>query len=78
MFDPHRALKASMLQDLEKGLACEINAINGAISEWADKYGVSTPVNDKVVAIIKAIEEEAIKPGLDNLLLIDIPELPVE
>ncbi len=78
IFGPHRALKASMLQDLEKGLACEINAINGAISEWAAKYGVSTPVNDKVVAIIQAIEEGAIKPGLDNLNLIDIPELPVE
>ncbi len=78
IFGPHRALKASMLQDLEKGLACEINAINGAISQWAVKYGVSTPVNNKVVAIIQAIEEGTMQPGLDNVHLIDMPELPAE
>ncbi len=78
IFGPHRALKASMLQDLEKGLSCKISAINGTISAWASQYGVNTPVNDKVVSNIQAIEEGAMNPGMDNLHLIDIPELPAE
>jgi 2-dehydropantoate 2-reductase len=31
VFGPHRLLKASMLQDLEKGLKTEIDAINGVV-----------------------------------------------
>lgn len=46
----------SMLQDYNLGRRCEIEAINGSISQEGRKYGVSTPVNDTVVAIIKARE----------------------
>lgn len=78
IFEPHRTLKASMLQDIEKGHPCEIDAINGVISEWARKYDVLTPVNDKVVEIIKNIQAGRLQPGADNLEMIDIPELPEE
>jgi 2-dehydropantoate 2-reductase len=78
MFGPHRNLKASMLQDIEKGRPCEIGALNGAISEWAARYSVATPVNDKVVEIIKKIEAGELKASIDNLDLFVLPELPEE
>lgn len=53
----HKLLKASMLQDLEKGRNCEVDAINGVVCEFGSKYGVKTPYNDKVCEIIHLIED---------------------
>jgi 2-dehydropantoate 2-reductase len=75
MWNAHRALKASMLQDLEKGRKCEIGAINGAVCAMGDKYGVDTPVNDQVVEIVRGIESGGRKPGFDNLKLFKLPEI---
>ena len=55
-FTQAAALKASMLQDLEKGRKCEIDAINGVVCGMGKKYGVPTPANDLVVKIVKEIE----------------------
>lgn len=63
----HAKLKASMLQDLEKGKLTEVDAINGAVSEYGRKVGCPTPMNDKVVEIIHSIEQGKLKPGFDNL-----------
>lgn len=63
----HRKIRASMLQDIEKGKPCEVDAINGVVSEYGDKVGVDTPVNDKTVEIIKRIEKGELKPSFDNL-----------
>ena len=38
-FRPHRPLKASMLQDMEKGIPCEIDYIVGICSQWGRKLG---------------------------------------
>jgi 2-dehydropantoate 2-reductase len=65
----HARLKASMLQDLEKGKLTEVDAINGAVSDYGRKVGVPTPMNDKVVEIIHGIERGELKPGFDNLKL---------
>ena len=65
----HARLKASMLQDLEKGKLTEVDAINGAVSDYGRKVGVPTPMNDKVVEIIHSIERGELKPGFDNLKL---------
>ena len=51
-----RPLVASMLQDLRKGIKCEINAINGVVVDAGRKYGVSTPYNEAVVRIVKMKE----------------------
>lgn len=64
---PHRSLRASMLQDLEKGKKCEIDSINGAIVKWADRHSFPTPVNAQVVEIIKDIEKGARRPCWSNL-----------
>ena len=63
----HARLKASMLQDLEKGKLTEVDAINGAVSDYGRKVGFPTPMNDKVVEIIHRIEKGELKPGFDNL-----------
>ncbi len=63
----HRLLKASMLQDLEKGKPCEIDAINGVVSAFGDQVEVDTPYNDIVVAVIKDIEAGKRRPGFENL-----------
>jgi len=76
IFGPHRALKASMLQDLEKGLKTEIDAINGVVSEWGKKLGVPTPICDKVVEIVKGCEAGKYTPGFHNLDMFEIPEIP--
>ena len=67
----HRMLKASMLQDIEKGIPCEIDAINGVVSTYGRKVNVPTPFNDKVVEIVKKIEEGVCRPSWDNLPMFD-------
>ena len=74
IWEPHRKLKASMLQDLEKGIKCEIDYINGVVCEIGEKYNVPTPVNEQVVAIVKGIEEGRFTPQVGNLQLIKVPE----
>ena len=63
----HAKLKASMLQDLEKGKLTEVEAINGSVSAYGRKVGCPTPMNDKVVEIIHRIELGELKPCPANL-----------
>ena len=63
----HAKLKASMLQDLEKGKLTEVDAINGAVSEYGRKVGCPTPMNDRVVEIIHGIEQGKLKAEFDNV-----------
>jgi len=63
----HALLKASMLQDIEKGKKTEIDAINGVVCSFGRKVGFPTPANDKVVEIIHKIEEGICKPSFDNI-----------
>ena len=65
----HAKLKASMLQDLEKGKLTEVDAINGAVSEYGKMVGCPTPMNDRVVEIIHSIEQGKLQPGFSNLKL---------
>lgn len=65
----HALLKASMLQDIEKGKKTEVDAINGVVSAFGRKVGCPTPMNDKVVEIIHKIEEGTLVPSFDNLKL---------
>ena len=63
----HAKLKASMLQDLEKGKLTEVDAINGAVSEYGRRVGCPTPMNDRVVEIVHGIEQGRLKPEFANL-----------
>lgn len=57
VWGPHVGLKASMLQDLEKGRKTEIDYINGHVCRKGREVGVPTPFNDKVVELVKREEE---------------------
>ena len=63
----HAKLKASMLQDLEKGKLTEVDAINGAVSDYGRRVGCPTPMNVRVVEIIHRIEKGELKPDFSNL-----------
>lgn len=65
----HALLKASMLQDLEKGKKSEVDAINGVVSAFGKKVGFPTPMNDKVVEIIHQIEDGKLTPSFKNIEL---------
>jgi len=65
----HARLKASMLQDLEKGKKTEVDAINGIVCAYGRKLGCPTPMNDRVVEIVHRIERGDLKPSFENLAL---------
>ncbi len=49
----HKNIEPSMLQDLRNGKPCEVDAINGIVCDYGDKHRVATPVNRRIVQIIK-------------------------
>ena len=52
----HSGIVPSMLQDLRNGKPCEIDAINGVICDAGRACGVPTPVNDRIVSVVKQIQ----------------------
>lgn len=65
----HKAIEPSMLQDIKKGKRCEIDAINGVVCLFGDKANIATPINDKIVEVIKAIEDGKLIPQASNIEL---------
>ncbi|MCR5150066.1 MAG: 2-dehydropantoate 2-reductase [Clostridiales bacterium] len=63
----HRSIEPSMLQDIKNGKKCEVDAINGVVCEWGRKCGVPTPINDKIVEIIKKEQDGVLKLSKDNI-----------
>ncbi len=63
----HRGIRPSMLQDIEKGKPCEVDAINGAICRTGRKHGVKTPFNDRIAQIIRKLERGELSPCAKNL-----------
>jgi 2-dehydropantoate 2-reductase len=75
IWDPHRDIVGSMLQDCKKGLKCEVDAINGYLSARSSEAGVPTPVNDQVAGLITKIQDGELTPAFSNLELIEIPDV---
>ncbi len=65
----HALIEPSMLQDIKKGKPCEIEAINGVVCEWGKRYGIKTPINDRIVEVIKKEQSGELKPVYDNINL---------
>lgn len=63
----HRDLKASMLQDLEKGKRTEVDQINGAVVAYGKKGKIRTPYNKMAIRIIHEIESGKRKPCYENI-----------
>lgn len=76
-FNKWKLLKASMLQDIEKGIPCEVDYINGVVCNFGKKFKVETPFNNKVVEIIHKIEKKEMESSPENADLFDeIVDLP--
>ena len=74
VYSAHRPSKASMLQDMEKGIPCEIDYLNGVVCDNGDALGIDTPFNDTIRAIVKEFEEKKIPfPTMANVERFTIP-----
>jgi len=74
VYSVHRPSKASMLQDMEKRIACEIDYINGVVCDGGDELGIDTPFNDTVRAIVKEYEAGGANfPSMVNVDRFTIP-----
>src|SRR5918999_2842418 len=60
-------LKASMLQDLERGAKTEVDVINGGVVQRGREYDVQTPLNVRVVELLHSMEQDERRPGRDTL-----------
>jgi 2-dehydropantoate 2-reductase len=60
------ATKASMLQDLERGIKTEVDVINGGVVRKGREHGVPTPLNSRVVELVHAMERGERRPGRDT------------
>jgi 2-dehydropantoate 2-reductase len=57
------ATKASMLQDIERGVRSEVDVINGAVVERGREHGVDTPLNAGIVELVHAYESGDARPS---------------
>lgn len=57
-YQPYRDQTASMLQDLRQDRPCEVDFINVAMLNEANKLGIDMPMNKKVIVCIKALEAQ--------------------
>ena len=67
----HRGIEPSMLQDLKHGKPCEIDAINGVVCKWGKKCGVPTPINDRIVEVVKKEQAGELPLSKNNIHLFD-------
>ena len=63
----HGATKASMLQDLERGIPTEVGVIDGVVAERGRRHGLRTPLHAGVVGLIEAAERGERAPSRDGL-----------
>jgi 2-dehydropantoate 2-reductase len=55
-------VKASMLQDVEKGRPTEIAFMNGHVVKKASELGIATPLNAEMVRLVKQVEAGRRRP----------------
>lgn len=67
----HRLIKSSMLRDIERGKATEIDEINGVVSNHGRIANINTPVNDRIIEIVHKIENKEIESSWNNLELMN-------
>lgn len=63
-------LKASMLQDIERGNPCEVDAINGVVAQYGRSYNIPTPKNTQIIELIKQAQAGNLDLGWKNLSLL--------
>lgn len=66
----HKNIVSGMYYDLSGGGKCDIDCINGAVARLGKKFGVPTPLNDKVLKIAHAIERGELQISRENIDLL--------
>ena len=61
-----RRLKSSSLSAVERGKPTEVDYLNGYIADNGKEYDVPTPVNDKIIELVKEIEAGSRQISLSN------------
>lgn len=59
--------RPSMGQDMQKGRKTEIAEINGFVVEKGNEVGIPTPLNAKMVELVRKCERGALTPSVDNI-----------
>jgi 2-dehydropantoate 2-reductase len=59
--------KPSMLQDLQAGRITEVDVVNGGVARRGRTHGIPTPLNDRVVDLVHAMERSERAPAPDVL-----------
>jgi len=65
----HKNLVTGMYYDLKNRKKCDMQFINGAVVETAEKHGIAVPVNTKILRIAENIERGVLAPSVKNLNL---------
>ncbi len=58
MLDIDPAARSSMWEDFEQGRATEIDHLQGAVIDLAREFGLSAPISERVVALVKEREKD--------------------
>lgn len=66
----HRRTTSAILASIERGRETEIDYLNGKIADLGKELGVTTPLNERVVQIIRKLESGILKPDPQNLHLL--------
>ncbi len=67
----HAAIEPSMLQDIKHQKPCEIDAINGVVCQYGQKLHIPTPINDRIVDVIRKIQAGELEAKFENIRLFD-------
>ncbi len=67
IFGPHKYVKPSTLQSLERGQKSEIDYLNGYIARKGKELRIPTPINTAITKIVKEIEAGIRSISPDNL-----------
>jgi 2-dehydropantoate 2-reductase len=62
--------RSSMAEDLERGRQPEIDWLNGEIVQLGQRNNVATPVNEKLVSLVKAASERSEPPAMSGQQLL--------
>lgn len=66
----YKNLKSSSLQSLERGQLTEIDFFNGYIVKKAQEVGIETPINSRLLEMVKQIEQKKLDIKVENLSLV--------
>ena len=61
--------RSSMWEDLNAGRSCEIDYLQGEICKLGDKHGIPTPVNDRILKLVKKAFADKQSPALSGKAL---------